>query len=358
MPDNIVTDTAAPAALPGEEAYQDPLLQSSLRFHEVCFALGPELQQLVDGDGLVRRIPTLRRLLAEAYGFLLPPIPIVLDPSLAPRAYRITVHEAPAAEGEVVPGKLLVLMNGNGPCSVEGTDTFDPAFAVPARWIEPAERGRAQAEGFTVVDALAVLITHLQEVVKRHMPLLLSYATTRRLLEGLPEEHHPLVNDVVPARASVFTVQRVLQTLLEDGVSIRNLPVILEGIGEMAPTAQGLIEVTEHVRRCLGFQITRALADASGAVPVVQLSDATDALFRFGPGGQPGAPVDVATAIVTLRRRLAEVIATGTWPLAVLTSVESRPYVRAVLLKIAPEVAAISKAELQPDTRLRDFGTI
>ena len=269
----------AAAAAP---AVTEPPIGESLRMDMIRLELGYGLLALAGGDGprLTEQIKALRRTIAGDMGFVLPPVRIQDNMRLGPTEYVISVKEIQAGKGELRPAMLLVMDPKGGTPALAGEATNEPAFGLPAMWIVPSLKEEALFRGCTVVDAPTVLSTHLTEIVRQNVAELLSYAETRKLLDELPAEHQKLVTDVIPSMISTGAVQRVLQSLLEERVSIRDLPTILEGIQEAcgAPS-RAIPAIVAHVRARLARQISDQHTGASGYIPLVTLSPDWEAAF-------------------------------------------------------------------------------
>ena len=178
----------------------------------------------------------------------MPAVRILDNMQLGANEYAIRVKEMAAGRGELYPGQLLLMDPKGLAVELPGTHTNEPAFGLPATWVDQSLREEASFRGYTVVDPGTVLTTHLTEVLKNHMAELLSYAETKKLLDDLPAEHKKLVEELIPSQISVTGVQRVLQTLLTERVSIRDLPAILEGIADAVGHTKNAMMIAEHVR--------------------------------------------------------------------------------------------------------------
>ena len=226
--------------------------------------------------------------MAQEMGFVLPSLRIQDNLELPPNTYVLRVKEIEAARGELRPPMQLAIDPAGGVPAMAGERTTEPTFGLPALWIEEALRDEALARGCTVVDASGVLATHLTETVREHMPELLSFAETQKLLDELPREHQKLVADVVPAQMSVGGVQRVLQALLAERVSIRDLPTILEGIQEATAAGQrGMSGILSAVRARLARQLSDAARGPNGYVPLITLSAEWEMAFAEALVGPP-----------------------------------------------------------------------
>ncbi len=347
---------------PGEEPISKALTLDMIRL-ELGFGLLPLISEK-SGYRLTDQIKALRRQLASEMGFVMPAVRILDNMQLPTNAYAVRVKEVEAARGEVRPGMLLVMDPRGGQVDLPGEHTTEPAFGLPATWVDKSLREEANFKGFTVVDPATVITTHLTEVIKDNMPELLSYAETQKLLDELPEEQKKLVDDLVPNQVTITTIQRVLQNLLAERVSIRDLPTILEGISEAtAGGSRNITAITEHVRTRLARQLCAANADENGLLPIVTLSPEweqrfLDALVGQGEDKQLAMPPsELQEFIGALRRLYDQLAARGEAPVLV-TSPQVRPYVRSIVERVRPATTVMSQAEIHPRAKLRTLGQV
>src|SRR5579885_606773 len=274
---DAAAETAQATSAPKEEPISSALALDLLRI-ELVYGLLPLIND-VQGHRITDQIKALRRQLAQEMGFVMPAVRILDNMQLGANEYRIRIKEFDSGKGDLYPGSFLVMDPKGLPIDLPGTHTTEPAFGLPATWIAQALREEASFRGFTVVDPGTVLTTHLTEVLKSHMAELLSYAETKKLLDELPADHKKLVDDIIPAQISVTGVQRVLQTLLAERVSIRDLPAILEGIAEAASHTKNPLYITEHVRGRIARQLCHQNLAPGGYLPLVALSPAWEQAF-------------------------------------------------------------------------------
>jgi flagellar biosynthesis protein FlhA len=341
-------------------------ITDSLRMDTIRLELGYGLLALAGGDGprLTEQIKSLRRTIATDMGFVLPPVRIQDNMRLGPTEYVISIKEIEAGKGELRPQMLLVMDPKGGTPAMEGEATNEPAFGLPAKWIDPSLKEEALFRGCTVVDPPTVLSTHLTEVVRQNVAELLSYAETRKLLDELPAEHQRLVNDIIPSMISVGAIQRVLQSLLEERVSIRDLPTILEGIQEAcgAPS-RAIPAIVAHVRARLARQISDQHTGPSGYIPLVTLSPDWEAAFAESLAGPPEerqlamAPAKLQDFVRRLNDVYEKAAAGGELPV-VLSSGGIRAHVRAIVERVRPGTAVLSQLEIFPRARIRTVGTV
>jgi flagellar biosynthesis protein FlhA len=249
------------------------------------------------------------------------------------------------------------------PVDLPGMHTTEPAFGLPATWVDHSLREEASFRGYTVVDPGTVLTTHLTEVLKSHMAELLSYAETKKLLDDLPAEQKKLVEELIPAQISITGVQRVLQALLTERVSIRDLPAILEGIAEALGHTKNVVLIGEHVRARLSRQLCHQHLSAQGFLPIIALSPAWEQAFAEALTGQGDerqlamAPSQLQTFIQVVRERYDAASAQNEVPV-LLTSPIVRPYVRSIIERFRPQTVVMSQNEIHTSVRLRTMGQI
>ena len=241
---NASTDEKQKTKAAAPKAEDEPA--AMLAMDELRIEIGYALLTLVNAEGgsprLTDQIRAVRRAIAQELGFVTPPVRIVDNMQLKPQGYVIRLKEQEIARGDVRPGSFLVMDPSGKRLDLLGEPTREPAFGLDAMWVDASQREAASLKGFTVVDAATVLTTHLTEIIKSSAPELLSYAETKKLIDALPDKHKNPVSDLVPNVVSVAVVQRVLQNLLAERVSIRDLPTILEAIAEFGASRQCRID--------------------------------------------------------------------------------------------------------------------
>ena len=348
-------------APPVEEPISSALALDLLRV-ELGYGLLPLIND-AKGHRVTDQIKALRRQLASEMGFVMPAVRILDNMQLGPNEYAIRVKELAAGRGELYPGQLLLMDPKGQAVELPGTHTNEPAFGLPATWVDQALREEASFRGYTVVDPGTVLTTHLTEVLKNHMAELLSYAETKKLLDDLPAEHKKLVEELIPSQISVTGVQRVLQTLLTERVSIRDLPAILEGIAEAVGHTKNAMMIAEHVRARLARQLCNQHLSPQGFLPIIAMSPAWEQTFAESLAGQGEerqlamAPSQLQAFIQTVRDRFDNASAAGDVPV-LLTSPLIRPYVRSIIERFRAQTTVMSQNEIHPSVRLRTMGQI
>lgn len=357
-----VRGTVAAEAPPKEATLGDVL-----DFDDIHIEFAPDLVALVldPGTGLDSRIRNMRTHIATSYGLILPEIRLTDDSSLRPGEYLIRIQGVEQARAALRHDRVLTLTGTDTQLSVPGEDVNEPVYRAPARWIDPAAREEVALQGFTVVSPTEVLATHLLEVVKSNFPRLLTMKALRRLLDEFTalsdtrraDANKRLVDELVPDRVPVDLLLSVLRLLLEERVSIRNLPMILEAIAEVRGQGQSPEAICEYVRQRLGFQLIAEIRRADGTVPLVQLAPEWEELFatyqiaaengRQDVALPPGEFNRLANALAERLGRAAE----GGVFAAVVASPVRRRFLRTVLATRQIQNPVISYAEIGPEVR-------
>ena len=344
----------------------EPPIGESLRLDLVRVELGYGLLALAGGEAprLTEQIKGLRRSIATELGFVLPPVRIQDNLQLGPDDYVIRIKEIEAGRGSLRPTMLLAMDPGGSLPPIAGEPTTEPTFGLPALWIDGSARDEAVFRGCTVVDPASVLTTHLTEVVKQTMPELLSHAETQKLVDDLPREHQRLVSDLIPAQISMGAVQRVLQTLLAERVSIRDLPTILEGIQEACGGASKAIPaIAGHVRTRLARQICEAHTGPGGYLPLITLGSEWEQAFAEALVGPPDdrqlalSPQRLTEFVQRVRQVFDAAARDGEAP-ALLTGGGIRQHVRAIMERVRPDTPVLAQAEISPRARIRTVGAV
>ena len=269
---------------------------------EVGYRLIPMVDKNQDGE-LLKRIRGLRKKFAQDVGFLSAPVHIRDNLELKPNAYRITLKGVEIGAGEAYPGSFMAINPGRVTGPLPGRETRDPAFDLPAYWIDGGQREQAHALGYTVVDASTVVATHLNHVILSHAAELLGRQETQALLDHIGREAPKLVEDLVPETLQVTVLQRVLQYLLEEGVNIRDMRTILEVLAEHAPKTQDPVELTSRVRQALGRAILQSLFPGNEEVQVIALEPSLERiLMQAMPSGGDGGAIEPGLADGLLRQ--------------------------------------------------------
>jgi len=353
--------TVDPAAMAEEP------ISTALRIDYLRLELGYGLLALIsapkDGQRLTDQIKALRRQMATEVGFVMPSVRIQDNMQLPANSYVVRVKEIEAGRGDLRPSMLLVMDPRGEDISLPGEKTTEPTFGLPATWIEEANREEALFRGYTVVDPATVITTHLTEVIKDNMAELLSYAETQKLLDELDKEHQKLIADIIPAQISMGGIQRVLQNLLAERVSIRDLPTILEGVAEACGNTRNVMMITEHVRARLARQISDQNVNEQGFIPLVTLSPQWEQVFAESLVGQGDdrqlsmQPTRLQEFITALRNTFERQAMMGETPV-LLTSPGIRPYVRSIVERFRPMTVVMSQNEVHPKAKIKTVGQV
>ncbi len=347
-------------------AAEEPI-SAALKIDDLKIELGYALLSLVnatDGsDRLTDQIKALRRSLAVEMGFVMPAVRILDNVQLEANSYVIKIKEVEAGTGKIWPNQHMVMDPSGGQVTLPGTHTTEPTFGLPATWIDVALKEEASIKGYTVVDSATVLSTHLTELLKGNVSELLSYGEVQKLIRDLPKEQAELVKDLVPTQITVSGIQRVLQFLLAERVSIRDLSTILEGIADAIGATRNPMFLAEQVRARLGRQLCAQYTGPNGYLPLISLSPKWEQAFAESMAGQGDErtlamqPSRLSEFIVAVRERFEEAARIGESPVLV-TSAAARPYVRGIVERFRAQTPVLSQAEIHPRVRLKTVGSV
>lgn len=352
---------AGSSATPIEEQVADSLQIDSMRL-ELGYGLLP-LINYQKGHRLTEQIKALRKQIARELGFVMPPVRIQDNMQLPANTYVVRVKEIECARGDIRPDMLLVMDPSGGKIMLPGEETTEPTFGLPAMWVSESHREEALFKNYTVVDPPTVITTHLTEVVKENMAEMLSYAETQKLLDDLSKEEQKLIAETIPSQVSVNGVQRVLQNLLAEQVSIRDLSTIMEAVAESSRYTQNVTIITEHVRMRLARQISFAATNEDGYIPIVAMSPMWEQVFIESLNGEGEEkqlsmpPTKIQEFIVAVRSKLDQFAMQGDMPV-LLTSPTIRPYVRSIVERFRAATHVMSQNEIHPRARIKTLGQI
>ncbi|MCC0053382.1 MAG: flagellar biosynthesis protein FlhA [Rhodobiaceae bacterium] len=353
---------AAEPAAPAEEPISAALAIDDIKL-EVGYGLLPLVNSADGEDRLTGQIKALRRQLAQELGFVMPPVRVLDNVQLDANAYVVRIKEVDSGSGTVFPNQVMVMNPAGGQIDLPGFHTTEPTFGLPATWCEESQRDRAEMKGYTVVDPATVISTHLTESVKANMAELLSYADVSKMLSELPKDQQKLVDDIVPGQVSMSSIQRVLQHLLTERVSIRDLPTILEGIAEASGFARSPQALAEHVRTRLSRQLCAQHLSPGGYLPIISLSPDWEHAFSqalIGEGEERQlamAPSKLQTFVQKVRDAFEKAASEGELPV-LLTSGPNRPHVRAIVERFRPQTTVMSQNEVHTRVRLKTLGNV
>jgi flagellar biosynthesis protein FlhA len=346
---------------------KDEPISASLKIDDLKVEVGYALLPLVnspDGsDRLTEQIKALRRSLAGDMGFVMPAVRILDNVLLDANAYVIKIKEVEAGSGKVWAGQYMVMDPGGGQVKLPGTHTTEPTFGLPATWVDAAVKEEATMKGYTVVDSATVLSTHLTELLKNNMSELLSYGEVQKLLKEMPKEQSELLKDLVPSLISTSGIQRVLQLLLAERVSIRDLATILEGIADGIGGSRNPVTLAEHVRARLSRQICAQHTNSTGYLPLIALTAKWEQAFAESIVGQGDErqlamqPSKLSEFITLVREKFEEAAREGEAPVLV-TSANIRPFVRGIIERFRAQTPVMSQSEIHPRARLKTVASI
>jgi flagellar biosynthesis protein FlhA len=364
--DAKVAAAAAPATGAGAQPAEEPIT-AALKIDDLKIELGYALLPLVNGpdgqDRLTEQIKALRKSLAIEMGFVMPAVRILDNVQLEANTYIIKIKEVDAGQGKIWPNQFMVMDPSGGQVGIPGIHTTEPTFGLPATWVDAAMKEEATLKGYTVVDAATVLSTHLTELLKGNMSDLLSYGEVQKLIKELPKEQSELVKDIVPSQVTISGIQRVLQLLLAERISIRDLSTILEGIADALAFSRNPSTMVEHVRARLARQICAQNTSHMGYLPLIALSAKWEQAFAesiVGTGEerslamQPSKLSEFMTAVRDAFERAAR---EGEAPVLV-TSAAIRPFVRSLVERFRSQTTVLSQAEIHPRARLKTVGSV
>ena len=356
---------AKEAELDRKPTVQDQL-ETLLKLDEISVEVGYGLIPLVDqkaGGQMLPRIRALRRHLATELGFIVPAIHITDNMRLKPREYVIQLRGVEIARGETYQDWLLAISSEASPPPLEGVETREPAFGVPARWIPAQLRDTALGAGYAVVEQTSVIATHLAEVVRRHAHEVLTRQETKRLLDSLSETHPKLVEELVPRVLSLGETEKVLQHLLREQVSIRDLATILEAMIDASAVNRNLVYLVEAVRQSLGRALVQPLVQEDGKLKVLAVDPTLEEEITkaFDPQTTTGRPTAIQTGFLRrvldgLRRVAGEQISVAA-PI-ILCGSPARFHLRRMLEPFVPRAVVLSPAEIPPIVSVQSLGVV
>ena len=357
---------AAASSKSGAPALTVDPMDAVMRLDELTLEVGIGLVSLVDaaqGGQLLNRVKGLRKKLASQMGFLVPSIHITDNVALKEQEYVVQLRGVEIARWELRRGCLLAVNSAPGPIHLPGVDTYEPAFNVTAKWISPDLQAQALSIGCAVVEPTSVLAAHLAEIIKTNAHELLSRAETKRLVDRLNDSHPKLVEELIPKLLTLGELQRVLQQLLREGVSIRDLGTILEALVEAAATNKHQVALVEAARQSLGRALVRPLLATSGELKVVTLDSSIEEECQRASNLQPSQISSSALQVNVARRVLSSLQASfgeevGGAPPVLLCASPGRFYLRRLLEPFLPKIVVISPAEIPPLTQVRTLGVV
>ena len=351
--------TALPEPAPDP---MDDLTPIDLLELEVGYGLITLVDSERDGE-LLERIKTVRRQIAQELGVIVPPLRIRDNLELKPGEYTMLIKGVEVARGELMLGHYLAMHPGEEPQAGLGIPTTEPAFGLPAVWVSADTKDQAQLAGYTVVDLPTVIITHLTEVIKRHLHELMSREEVQKLLKRFAETSPKVVEELVPTLLSLGGVQKVLQNLLREQISIRDLLSILETLADYAPITRDPVLLTEYVRQSLARSITKQWQTAEGDIPALMLSyeledTLTKAIQHTEHGSYLAIDPKLAQRFITELTRTVETMMQQQQAPLLVTSPLTRPHVKRLTEPYVPQLIVLSHNDIVANVRIRNLGVV
>jgi flagellar biosynthesis protein FlhA len=355
---NVATEKAQVPAAPVREN-----LETLLRVEPLSVEVGLGLVQMVEGgqnSPLLRRIASIRRQLATELGYIVPPVRVTDNLTLKAREYVISMKGVELSRYELAHGCELAIHADDKSGKIEGIATREPAFGIPAVWIAPENADKARQAGYTIVDTISVLGTHLGELVRRHAYELFSRQDAKRVLDRVAEDNPKVVEDLVPKLLSLAVVQKVLQNLLRERVSIRDAASILEALGEAAPVTKNTVLLTEYVRQAIRRQVAKPSLDAAGELSAYFLDPGIEqAVESAVEHTENSSHLNLAPQqIRNIQERVQKVCGAPDGSAVLLTSSASRFFVRQITESVAPNLTVLSHNEIPPEARIISLGAV
>jgi flagellar biosynthesis protein FlhA len=365
----LSTAKAAASAKPADKkaaGAQEGSPDALIRLDELSLEVGYALVPLVDekqGGQLLQRIRALRRHLATELGFVVPSVHITDNIRLRPREYVVSLRGVEIGRWEMHGDSLLAIASDVSATPLEGVNTTEPAFGAAAKWIPAAQQDAALASGWIVVDQTSALATHISELIKQHAHELLTRQETKRLLDSLNDTHPKLVEELVPKLMSLGEVQKVLQQLLREHVSIRDLGTILETLVDIVPANRNTVVLVEAVRHALGRSLVQPLLDSEGKLKLVSLEPAiADEVNRVF--ASPATAIQQVAMEPSLLRRMVDGLRAlvgenfAAAPPVLLCASPARFHLRRLLEPVLPKVVVLSPGEIPPRVRVELVGSV
>ncbi|MDX6716725.1 MAG: flagellar biosynthesis protein FlhA, partial [Baekduia sp.] len=361
-----------PAALPGGPAGQNALepprdlAVDALQIDPLELAIGFGLVPLVDqsaGGSLLSRVTAIRRQIATELGMVIPSVRIHDEVGLQSHEYLVKVRGTEVARGHIMAGHQLALDPGDAVGQLDGIPTQDPAYGMAAVWITDAARAEAEALGYTVVDAESVVVTHLTETIRKHTADLLTRQDVRTLLDTLKEHNAAVVDEVIPDLLSVGELQRVLQALLREGVSIRDLGAVVEAAGDRARVTRDPELLAEYARQALGRTIVSPYLDAERTLKAITLDphleqEVSDAIAQTPDGEYLAMDPSRAQALVhSLSNHVEQAVTRGPRPVLICSS-RVRRHLRRLCEQALPQLSVCAYNEIAPGIGVETIGVV
>lgn len=358
-------DGAAPVA-PAAKSGAGEKMENLLQMDPLQIELGYGVVSLADvrrGGDLLERVTGVRRNFTQEMGLIIPPIRLRDNLQLAAHEYRFLIKGNVVAKGDLMPGYWLAMNATNSKTPLKGIPTVEPVFQLPATWITDVERKNAEVSGYTVVDAASVLVTHLTEVVKRNCHEIISRQDVQTLLDNLKQTNPAVVNELIPAQLTVGHVQRILQNLLAEGISIRNLAGILEKVSDFAGVTKNPDELSEYARRALGAQLVKPFQTETGSLRAITLDPRLEQMIAQGVR-QTATEVTLSMepqlarhVVDSLTRHVQQMLAAG-YPPLVLCAPQIRLAFRRFFETTFTELGVLAYNEIPSRVQIQNAATV
>lgn len=347
-----------------EEVKPAETLESLLPIDPLSLEIGYGLIPMVEEGGpFLTRIKAVRKQIVTDMGFIVPPVHIKDNLSLKPTGYSILIKGIEVTSGEIILNKYLAISPGTETGKIQGIPTKDPAFGLPAIWIDDRDMENAQLAGYTVVDAPSVITTHLTEIIKNHAHELLGKQDVQKLLDNVAKSHPKVVEDLIPGTVNLSVVQRVLQNLLKERVSIRDMQTILETLSDYANMTKDADVLTEYIRQALARSITKQIQNADGSISVIIMDPKAERVIMESiQSTQQGTylsldPVATERLTDSIRRNFEEGVSKGYQP-ALLCSPPVRRFLKKLAERVSAGIMVVSHGEIAQSVKIYSIGTL
>jgi flagellar biosynthesis protein FlhA len=347
-------------------APEEQTLSSSLHIENIKISLGFNLVSLVNSNGqkLTDRIKNLRRQMAKDLGFILPSVRIQDNMNINKNEYKIYIKEIETSGGIIYTDKIMAMDPSGKDIDFSGEKTTEPAFGLPATWISNDYKEEAILRGYTVVEPITVIITHLTEIVKENITELLNYENTQQILEDLPAQHKKLLSEICPSQITVSNIQKILQNLLNEMVSIRDISTILESIADICRTSKNILAITEYVRSKLSRQISYNYLDHKGYLNIAILSSEweqvlTDNFVAINNEDKQLnlSPQQLQQFMQDVNQAYEDFAKQALIP-CLLVSPAYRPYIRQIIERFKSNLVVLSQNEIHPKIKVKTIGQV
>jgi flagellar biosynthesis protein FlhA len=344
------------------ERVEDYVLVDPLEI-EIGYGLIPLVEGGPGGD-LLERITNLRRQFALQTGQVIPPVRIRDNTQLAPNLYVIKIRGTEVGRSELKPNMLLALTPGGGAQRIEGIPTREPSFDLPAIWIPRSEKERAQNAAYTVIEPAAVIVTHLQEILKKEGHKLMSRDAVQELLEAVKKTHKTVIEEIVPGQLGVGQIQKVLQNLLKEGLPIRDMVTVLETLADYAPVTKDPDFLTEAVRVALSSAIAHRYEDEPGRLSALTIDPKIEQMIADGlrtsakEGSEFALPAAVVRKVTDRLRDLSKSMLNKGFQPILITAPGVRAFMRRMIEPEMPQLIVLSVGELPPTTKVYPMGMV